>query len=147
VGALIFNGQGQMLLVQTPKWSSLWGIPGGKIEYGETSLEALRREVHEETGLELVDIQWAMVQDCIESTEFYRSEHFLLLNYTARCPGMPQVTLNYEACAFRWLSWEEAWALPLNQPTRALLQQLRTPGVSAAHAMGSATGAKPALRD
>ena len=51
VGALIRDDSGRMLLFKTAKWSGMWGIPGGKIEWGEPSEEALRREVREETGL------------------------------------------------------------------------------------------------
>jgi FolB domain-containing protein len=124
VGALVFNDRGEMLLVRTPKWSELWGIPGGKINYGETALEALRRETKEETGLDLEDIRFVTVQDCIESTEFYRKEHFLLLNYVAQCKGKPVVHLNHEATAFQWANWEEAQKLALNGPTRRLIEHL-----------------------
>ena len=51
VGALIYNALGQVLLIRTDKWSGKWGIPGGKIEYGESSENALRREISEETKL------------------------------------------------------------------------------------------------
>ena len=43
VGALIFNGAGEVLMIRTHKWSNLWGIPGGKIKWGEPSEAALRR--------------------------------------------------------------------------------------------------------
>jgi len=33
--------------------SNLWGIPGGKIKWGELSEDALRREIKEETDLEI----------------------------------------------------------------------------------------------
>ncbi|MBI3878064.1 MAG: NUDIX domain-containing protein, partial [Verrucomicrobia bacterium] len=82
VGALIFNDAGQVLMVRTHKWSNLWGIPGGKIKWGEPSADALRRELKEETNLDITDIEFVLVQDCIRSKEFYRDEHFLLLNYT-----------------------------------------------------------------
>jgi phosphoglycolate phosphatase-like HAD superfamily hydrolase/ADP-ribose pyrophosphatase YjhB (NUDIX family) len=121
VGALIFNESGQTLMVRTHKWSNLWGIPGGKIKWGEPSEQALKRELKEETNLEVTDIQFVMVQDCIHSKEFYRDAHFILLNYTCRCSGPPEVTLNDEAREFRWIDLDEALKLPLNEPTRRLV--------------------------
>jgi phosphoglycolate phosphatase len=121
VGALIYNPQGDVLMIRTHKWSNLWGIPGGKIKWGETSVAALRREIREETGLEVADIQFVLVQDCIHSKEFYREAHFVLLNYTCRCPGEPAVKLNDEAREFRWVTLAQALEMPINQPTRKLL--------------------------
>lgn len=121
VGALIHDGVGNVLMIRTHKWSDKWGIPGGKIERSEASEEALRREILEETGLEIEDIRFALVQDSIDSPEFERPAHFILLNYIARAAS-PEVTLNDEAEAFRWLSADEAMKLELNQPTRHLLE-------------------------
>lgn len=122
VGALIFNDAGEALLVRTHKWSNLWGIPGGKIKWGETSEAALRREILEETALELVEIEFVLVQDCIHSKEFYREAHFVLLNYTARAPGRQLVTLNGEAQQYQWLNLATALTLAINTPTRRLLE-------------------------
>jgi phosphoglycolate phosphatase-like HAD superfamily hydrolase/ADP-ribose pyrophosphatase YjhB (NUDIX family) len=122
VGGLIYNPQGEVLLVRTPKWSNLWGIPGGKVEYGESGVEALRRELKEETNLDVEDVVFVLVQDCIESAEFYRAEHFVLLNYTCRCRDNAEVRLNEEAREYRWVSPGAAAALPLNTPTRVLLE-------------------------
>jgi phosphoglycolate phosphatase len=122
VGALIFNDARQVLMVRTKKWSDLWGIPGGKIKFGESSIAALIREIKEETNLDLSRIQFVLAQDCIHSTEFYRDEHFVLLNYTGCCVGNPAVQLNHEAQDYRWVSLDEARQLPLNQPTRILLE-------------------------
>ena len=121
VGALIFDSMDRVLMVRTHKWSNLWGIPGGKIKWGEPSEDALRREIAEETGLSISEIEFALVQDCIHSKEFYRDAHFVLLNYTCRCDGEPNVKLNDEAREFRWVTVGEALALPVNQPTRTLL--------------------------
>lgn len=121
VGALIYNAGGEVLMVRTHKWSNLWGIPGGKIKWGETSEDALRREIKEETDLDITDIEFVLVQDCIHSKEFYRDAHFILLNYTCRCVGKPHVQLNDEAREFRWVLIEDALKMEINQPTRKLL--------------------------
>ena len=123
VGALVFNSKREVLMIRTHKWSNLWGIPGGKIKFGETSDDALRREILEETGLKISDIEFILVQDCIHSKEFYRDAHFVLLNYTCRCVGTnPQVKLNDEGREFRWLTLADAKKLKLNKPTKILLE-------------------------
>jgi len=131
VGALIFNDAGEVLMVRTHKWSNLWGIPGGKIKWGEPSEDALRRELKEETGLDVSDVRFVLVQDCLHSKEFYRDAHFVLLNYTCRCVGDPRVTLNDEAREFRWIAPAGALLMALNQPTRRLLLAVTQAGVPA----------------
>ncbi|HEY1490170.1 MAG TPA: NUDIX domain-containing protein [Verrucomicrobiae bacterium] len=121
VGGLIFNSKGEVLMIRTHKWSNKWGIPGGKIEWGETSEAALRREILEETGLKISGIKFVLVQDCIHSKEFYRDAHFVLLNYTCRCVGKSRVKLNAEGQELRWLAPAAAKKLKLNKPTKILL--------------------------
>ncbi len=123
VGALIFNAQDEALMIRTHKWSDKWGIPGGKIKWGETSEAALRREIKEETNLKVTDIQFVLVQDCICSKEFYREAHFVLLNYTCRAVGKKlNVILNEEGQEFRWLKLADARKLKLNKPTEILIK-------------------------
>jgi phosphoglycolate phosphatase len=122
VGALLVGQGGRVLLVRTHKWGDKWGIPGGKIERGESCEEALRREMREEVGLEIEGIEMVMVQDCVEPIEFYRPAHFLLLNYMARA-GVGEVRLNHEAEEYRWVGMGEALEMDLNGPTRILLER------------------------
>lgn len=123
VGALIFRGK-KILLVKTHKWKNTWGIPGGKIKQGETTIAALKREMKEETGLKIQNIKFILVQDCIHSKEFYKPGlHFLLLNYTATTI-QTQVTLNNEAEEYVWIEMKKALKLRLNQPTRYLIKKL-----------------------
>jgi phosphoglycolate phosphatase len=123
VGALIHDGAGKILMIRTHKWSDLWGIPGGKIERGESSEDALKREILEETQLIISDIRFVMNQDCIHSPEFIRPEHFILLNYLAKASSH-EVILNEEAEEFSWLSVDEALKLNLNHATKILLQRV-----------------------
>ena len=125
VGGLIFNGEGEVLMVRTHKWSNLWGIPGGKTKWGEASEEALRRELKEETNLDIMDIHFVLVQDCIHSKEFYRDAHFVLLNYTCRAQEPAAVKLNHEAQEFCWIKLADAGQLPLNKPTRILVEAVQ----------------------
>lgn len=126
VGGLIFNGKDEVLMVRTHKWADKWGIPGGKIKWGESSEDALRRELREETGLEVTDLRFVMVQDCIHSEEFYRDAHFVLLNYTCRCAGEPKVRLNEEAQEYRWVTLDKIMELELNLPTKNLIKKIET---------------------
>lgn len=124
VGALVFNKKGECLLVLTHKWGGTYGIPGGKIEKGEKAVDALVREMREETGLKIKPGKLLLVQDSINSTEFHVSgAHFLLLNYLATSSSN-KVRLNDEAVSFLWIRPRQALSLHLNEPTRVLIRHV-----------------------
>jgi len=123
VGALIYNARGEVLMIRTHKWSDLWGIPGGKIKTNEASEAALRREIMEETALDLENVKFEMVQDCIRPPEFYKQIHFVLLAYSARTK-QTEVTLNEEAEEYRWCTVGAALKMELNTPTRRLIEHV-----------------------
>ena len=52
VSAVVRDGRGRILLGRRAD-SGEWGLPGGNVEIGESVAEAIRREVREETGLEV----------------------------------------------------------------------------------------------
>jgi ADP-ribose pyrophosphatase YjhB (NUDIX family) len=54
VRAVVLDAAGRVLL-QRRTDMPLWGLPAGSVEIGETALEAIRREVAEETALEVVE--------------------------------------------------------------------------------------------
>ncbi|HSK72087.1 MAG TPA: NUDIX hydrolase [Pyrinomonadaceae bacterium] len=55
--AIVLNEKGEVLLLDHVFRSQLsWGLPGGFIEHGESPEEGIRREIYEETGLELENL-------------------------------------------------------------------------------------------
>lgn len=52
VGAVVRNDRGEILLIERTD-NGLWALPGGAQEIGESIKEAVRREVREETGIEV----------------------------------------------------------------------------------------------
>lgn len=59
VGVGVFNEKGEILLQQNV--DGRWGIPGGFMELGESAEEAGRREVLEETGIEIGKVELVTV--------------------------------------------------------------------------------------
>lgn len=121
VGALILNPREEVLLIKTHKWRDRWGIPGGKIHEGEKMEEGLKREILEETGLKIREIQFALVQEAVNSPEFYRPAHFILINYFAFSEET-WVSLNNEAEEYRWVKAGEAFSMDLNTYTKVLIE-------------------------
>ena len=127
VAALIANPKNQVLIVQTHKWSGLWGVPGGKIDYGETIEVALKREMHEEVGLEISDLQFAFNSEIIEDPKFHKPMHFVSLEFVARSTSS-DVLINEEIAEFAWVTLEEAFTYPVNSYTLRLLEWCKANG-------------------
>jgi nucleoside triphosphatase len=125
VGALIFNREGKALLVKSDKWRDKYCVPGGHIELGETMEDALRREVKEETGLDIYDVEFALMQEFIFDGAFYEQRHFIFLDFVCKTDASEnEVVLNFESQEYVWVSLEEASGLPLEPYTRRLIESL-----------------------
>src|SRR5215203_458249 len=84
VGAIVLDAQGRVLLVERgkPPGVGLWTVPGGRLERGETLVQAVAREVREETGLSVEVGTLACVVERMGD-----SFHFVILDYMARLIG------------------------------------------------------------
>lgn len=120
VGALVWGPDSRVLLARTTKWRGLWGVPGGKVDWGETLMDAVMREFREETSLTLRDVRYAQTQESVLSPEFHKPAHLILVDFFART-DMLEVTPNEEIEAWAWVPLTEAITYPLNTATWTLV--------------------------
>jgi len=123
VGALVFNNKGEVLLLRTHKWTGKYALPGGHIEFGETMIDAVKREVKEETNLDIYDIKFFEATDCITPENYYKKKkHFIFLDFIAKT-DFNSVKLNDEAESFIWAKPKKALSLPLEPYTEELIKK------------------------
>ncbi|MEK6869810.1 MAG: dihydroneopterin aldolase [Nanoarchaeota archaeon] len=120
-GALIFNRKNRILFVKSNKWKGQYGIPAGKVRYGEKIIDGLKREIKEETNLDVYGIKFLLRQEIINPKDFFKKSHFVSLNYICRAKNT-NIELNNEAQSYKWVTAKNALKLGLNEPTRELIQ-------------------------
>jgi 8-oxo-dGTP diphosphatase len=92
VGAVIEDDRGRILLVKHKKerggyWQGKWICPGGALEFGEEIKEGIKREVKEETNLE-IDLGRPLVPfDRIVKLDERTSLHVIYIDYIAKLLG------------------------------------------------------------
>jgi 8-oxo-dGTP diphosphatase len=125
VAGALFDGEGRVLIAQRPAGKTLagrWEFPGGKVDVGESEHAALRRELREELGVEV-----------IAARPFMRLAHAyaerdveLSLWIVERFAGEPR---SLDAQALKWVSPAALAAediLEADQPFITGLRELRS---------------------
>jgi len=104
--AIILNQADKLLAVfrteTAPAHPNTWDLPGGELEVGEDPVSSIIREVKEETGLEVQDIE---IFD-IEGHEDEGDEYWVTVGYKGKNISN-EVILSFEHNDFRWVSPEE----------------------------------------
>ncbi|MDH5754956.1 MAG: NUDIX hydrolase [Candidatus Bathyarchaeota archaeon] len=79
--AIIPNNKGEVLFVKqkTGPYKGWWLLPGGHVKFGETSRDAIVREVEEETGLVVKVSKLLGVFDVIDTKQNFHFIHAVFL--------------------------------------------------------------------
>lgn len=118
VGVIVMR-RGLVLLGQRKgsHGAGTWALPGGHLEFGETVEECARREVAEETGLELHDITRGPYTTTLFPAE---GTHYVTLFALAPSEaGEPQALEPAKCARWQWFPWS-ALPSPLFEPLRSL---------------------------
>ena len=85
VGAVVFRDDDVLLIKRgKPPFLGQWSIPGGGLEIGETIIDAVKREVREETQIEIDVAGLIDVFEAIPGRDEGASRHMLMIDYWAR---------------------------------------------------------------
>ena len=103
VSGIVFNNLKHILLIQRnqPPAMGLWSIPGGKLEAGESLVEACRREIKEETGL---DIEAKNIVAVVERR--VEGFHYVIIDYLCQLVNEDncQPVARSDVSEARWVS-------------------------------------------
>jgi nucleoside triphosphatase len=129
-GALIFDKEGRLFLMRSHKWEGKWVIPGGHVDLGERIEDAVRREVKEETNLDVYDVEFVCFQEFIYGDGFWKKKHFIFFDYACKT-NSTDVVLNHEAQEYAWVSLDDLQSLPVEAYTWNVIREyLKIKGIS-----------------
>lgn len=105
IGVMITRADGRILmgLRKGSHGAGEWALPGGALEFGETLLACARREVLEETGMRVENLELISIGDELRYIAS-DNKHYVVIGFQATSSEEP-VNLEPEKCAeWRWFS-------------------------------------------
>jgi 8-oxo-dGTP diphosphatase len=124
VGALIF-GRGRILMAQRGKepLKGWWSLPGGALEIGESLDSAVRREVREETGLEIEPAGvFEIFERIIRDAEGKAEYHYVLIDYICRVTG-GALCAGDDVCQVEWMTQAGLKDLQITEGTLGVIEK------------------------
>ena len=125
VAACILDDDEQVLLIQRGQEPARgkWSFPGGAIRIGETLVDALKREVKEECGIEITGIELLSgASRVIYDDKGLIQYHYVIFDYLCR-PDEGQLHASSDADAARWFSMRELEAVALTDGLIEIIQK------------------------
>lgn len=125
VGAVVVD-EGRVLLVKrgAEPLKGQWSLPGGLVELGESLIDAIVREVREETGLTVEPIELIELLDRIHRQEERVRYHYVIADYLCRVVSGKLLAAS-DADAVRWVEraeWNSHSALRLDPVTVRVIE-------------------------
>jgi mutator protein MutT len=105
-GVIVNDGKAIIIKRANAPYQGQWSIPGGRVELGESLADAVRREMREETGLEVKVGPVIEVFERIQREEAGLRYHFVIIDYLCACTG-GALRAGDDAAAAAWVTSEE----------------------------------------
>ena len=124
VGVVVLSSD-QVLMIRRAKQPrrGQWSLPGGAQELGETVFDAAKREVLEETGLDIEILEMLDVVDSIRLDDSGKVQyHYTLIDFVALVNGSEKPNAASDASEVVWMTLEEISKLELWSETIRIIQ-------------------------
>lgn len=120
--AVVFNDQGQLLLLQRSEKSGAggkWSLPGGGLDRGEKSEKGILREIEEEVQITVKDLQPFYVKTYMSGDDF-----IVIIAYKAKYLR-GEIILNWEHDDYKWLNLDETLKMELTPDAKDIINNLK----------------------